>query len=163
MDEKDYGLRDMAKYFAPADKELTQSYNISDQTYWLSLGSCTAPTSNRLAIKNNGQRVEMVLSGKYAYKAISAPELYFQIGKYKSNAIVLNNKGGIFTLRCTIPKSAVIDEKSIDLKADNMRDGSILVTNMTLNVYRLNETSQTPPDTIGGCLTVIANWIRKQN
>ncbi|WHO84878.1 hypothetical protein [Limosilactobacillus oris] len=165
MSSTKYTLRDMARYFLPPDEELSHTYGIFDQTYWLTLGSCTAPTKDSSLIANSGKRMRFEMTGRYVYKGSIAPVLYFQLGTYKSKAITLNTDGQpyTFSLVCDVPASASISEKQGVFKADNVRDGSISLTSLTLSAYELVNSSEQSLDTVSDCMTVIANWIRKQN
>lgn len=160
MAETKYSPRDMATYFAPFEKKLSNVYKIKNIYDIDKTGRALIPEDGG-AFTNDGMKADLVLNGTYVNADFADVHLYLQVGDYKSEAVSCGFTGmssSPFSLKLTVPDLVSLKTTKIYLKVDG---SDLKIQNMKLSVYEYKILSDTT--TITGCLTTIANWIRKQN
>lgn len=156
-----YSLKDMAEYFKPTSYGSASVMAPDNQTFWLSLGSCEVQP-----IANSVEKRKAVLTGSYHVNQGYRYDVYISLDRndVKSNVISMEGDGSnhLFKFELIIPANSA-SKNIIFRTVDPAANGSILFTNMRLELSAEKNSNWTVPDTVAGCLTTIADWIRDQS
>ena len=151
----------MAKYFKPTSYGSASVMAPDNQTFWLSLGSCEVQP-----IANSVEKRKAVLTGSYHVNQGYRYGVYISLDRndVKSNVISMEGDGSnhLFKFELIIPANSA-SKNIIFRTVDPAANGSILFTNMRLELSAEKNSNWTVPDTVAGCLTTIAEWIRDQS